>query len=423
MESELKSAHAAAIPPHEPGSRAMLWALSAAVGAAVIGVLFYNVMPLYLGAMQDSLGFSASDIGFVASAFFFGFNLSSASAFFWVRTVRMRRMVVACVVAMAILFALAAFISDYRSMLVISVLIGAASGAVASAAATLIGESRNSARWFGVKVAAESLAGVILLFALPMALIPSLGFRGMVAGMLLVIVVIAPFLFLLEKGPIAAGAVGGPPGKDADAVSFPAGREWRLASADFSRLLDGAWSHRAVWLGIFAMLLFFVGGSGVWAFEERIAASYGLADEWVGGVLGLSLLFAVIGPLISGGVGNRFGNRMPFTIACVFTILGILALGAAEHQQWLYAAGACSFMFGWGGGMPFIYSKVALEDPDGRHLALTIPAIGVGSMIGPAIAGSFYGDGSILVLEWISVLTVGISALMIWFAHTEKAPA
>ena len=160
----------------------------------------------------------------------------------------------------------------------------------------------------------------------------------------------------------------------------------------------------------------------MWAFEERIATNYGFDPAWVGGVLGSSLIFAVIGPLVSGAVGQKFGNRVPFLVACAFTVAGIVAIAGSSHVAFYYALGACAFMFGWGGGMPFIYSKVAMEDPDGRHLALTIPAIGIGSMLGPGITGMFYGDGSIVVLQWMSVITVALAAALIWFAHPQLSP-
>lgn len=396
--------------------------LIAAVGAAVIGVLFYNVMPLYLGSMQDSLHLTASQIGFVASAFFLGFNLASASSYFWVRKLPIRSTVTACVLVMAALLGLSAFVVNYVGILALSSLVGAASGAVASIAATLVGDAKNAARWFGVKVAAESFGGVVLLFVLPVALVPALGFKGTIIGMLVLIGLLFPLLAFLGKSPIGESVNEATGLSDGAARRFSSGDAISGGVAGLPSLVALLWSRRAVWFGIFAMLLFFVGGSGVWAFEERIATNYGFDPAWVGGVLGISLIFAVIGPLVSGAVGQKFGNRVPFVIACIFTVMGILALAGSNQVAFYYALGACGFMLGWGGGMPFIYSKVAMEDPDGRHLALTIPAIGIGSMLGPAITGMFYGDGSIVVLQWMSVITVALAAVLIWFAHTQASP-
>jgi hypothetical protein len=67
------------------GSDLNLSLLLAAVAAGIIAALFYNVLPLYMGSLQDFFGFSHYQLGFIASAFFFGFSVSGASAYFWVR--------------------------------------------------------------------------------------------------------------------------------------------------------------------------------------------------------------------------------------------------------------------------------------------------------------------------------------------------
>ncbi len=58
--------------------------LSALIISA-IGALFYNVMPMYLGAAQDYLQLDNNAIGFISSVFFLGFNAITISAFFWIR--------------------------------------------------------------------------------------------------------------------------------------------------------------------------------------------------------------------------------------------------------------------------------------------------------------------------------------------------
>ena len=59
---------------HNTVKTSLLWA---SVATATIGFIFYNVMPLYLGLLQEATGLSSSQIGLVASAFFFGFNVTS----------------------------------------------------------------------------------------------------------------------------------------------------------------------------------------------------------------------------------------------------------------------------------------------------------------------------------------------------------
>ena len=56
-----------------------------AIAISVIGALFYNLLPIYLGTAQDSKGLDNSAIGFISTAFFFGYNVVTISAFYWIR--------------------------------------------------------------------------------------------------------------------------------------------------------------------------------------------------------------------------------------------------------------------------------------------------------------------------------------------------
>ena len=46
-----------------------------AIAISAIGALFYNLLPIYMGTAQDSKGLDNSAIGFISTAFFFGYNV------------------------------------------------------------------------------------------------------------------------------------------------------------------------------------------------------------------------------------------------------------------------------------------------------------------------------------------------------------
>jgi len=56
-----------------------------ALAISAIGALFYNILPLYVGAAQDGLGLSTSEVGLLPASFFAGYNLVTLGAFFWIR--------------------------------------------------------------------------------------------------------------------------------------------------------------------------------------------------------------------------------------------------------------------------------------------------------------------------------------------------
>ena len=156
--------------------------MSAAVVASAIGLVFYNVLPLFLGTLQDSAGFANDQLGLIAAGIFLGFNLSGLSSYFWIKRVSPFLACGAAFAGMVALLLLSAFTSSFPPFLCVAVMIGLASGVLASVAAAVIGRATNANKWFGVKTAAESMVGVVLLFVLPATLIPRFGFSGVVFG-------------------------------------------------------------------------------------------------------------------------------------------------------------------------------------------------------------------------------------------------
>jgi MFS family permease len=362
--------------------------LSAAVVASAVGFTFYNVMPLYLGTLMEDKSFSYPQIGYVASAFFLGVNVMSALSFFWIRIVPPRISAFIALLVLSLFLLLGTFFSTYSIIFIMTVVVGLASGVLASLAATIIGDTKDATRWFGIKTAAESAAGVILLFLLPVTLISYYGFNGVVYGMLLFIVLLSPVFFFLPNSRLIID----------DEVSFSEDKELKEKK-----------SSLAVWLCLMAFVFNFTCGAGIWAFTERIASANQFEPAVVGVLLGVTLSFCVIGPLISGSIGDKFGKRVPYVIALILMLLGIIGITSSD-QFYVFAIGACLSMLGWAGSLPFLFSMVASADPDGRHIVFAPTSVGVGSMVGPALAGNVYSGESTLLLLLMCVVGLTLSA-------------
>jgi predicted MFS family arabinose efflux permease len=373
---------------HNTVKTSLLWA---SVATATIGFIFYNVMPLYLGLLQEATGLSSSQIGLVASAFFFGFNVTSFSSYYWVRTVPPFQ---AALTGTLVMIA-GLWFADYSSSLVYQLLIagaiGGISGAVGSIGVTIAGDAKNCTRWYGIQVAAAALAGVILLFILPVTLIPEYGFAGLIYGMIIMILLLLPVCFYLTKKPLPA-------------------TQTDLASIDESTLENK--SKINAWKALIAMTFLFIGSAAVWAFVERIAAINAFDSEAVGRLLGYSLFFSVIGSLVAGAIGDRFGNRWPYALSCIILVVGIMAIALTKNLN-IYAAGACLFMFGWAAAFAYLFAIIANVDPDGKHIALSVPAVGIGSMIGPGLAGFMLSGGSTNSLQIMCLITVAASMIFV----------
>ncbi len=376
----------------------------AALIASAIGALFYNVLPLYLGSAQDYRGLDNRAIGFLSSAFFFGYNVVTISAFFWIRRLSWA-LIVAVSTPLAALGLYAGTLTENYAVLLVSVVIaGGAFAAIYGVGTTILGDTTNPGRWYGIKIAAEALTGAVLLLVLPSTAIARWGFDGTVFGLIIVMVFMSPFLFWTP----AHGA------KSAESELLPIDVPEPAASGQPAQT-------PFIWGAILATLVFFAGASAIWAFIERIGAQVGHDSSAVGVLLAVTLVFAVIGSLVAAVLGGRLGNVRPYIAgACVF-LAALVALSQSQSFS-LYATGACAVTFAIGYMLPIAITEIAELDVDGRYVILSVPAIGVGAMAGPGIAGVLTQSGNYVALLVFGAATVVVSSILITVAAAHARP-
>lgn len=364
-------------------------AILAALSLSAMGALFYNMLPLYLGIAQDFRQLDTRATGMISGAFFLGYNVVTISAFFWIRKVNWRHVsMFSAPVAAAALYA-GSQIESYAVLLGSTMIAGGAFSAIYGVGTTAVGDTSNPSRWYGVKIASEAGLGAILFLILPGTLIANRGFEGLVLGMVIAMVLLIPLTLALP-------ATGDKSGEE----------EYSQAKGEHS----GA--HLHIWLALAGTLLFFSGQTTVWAFVERLGTAGGFDSATVGQLLSATLFFAVGGSLTSAALGFRFGNVLPFATGCGIFFIALLLLTQADEFTF-YAAGACVVTFSFGMALPFVVARVAELDVGGRYVVLTVPAIGIGAMLGPPIAGALAAEGSLTSILTFSGSTVFLAVVLI----------
>ena len=369
--------------------------LIGAVMASTTGVLFYNVMPIYLGYMMEAKNLDYDQIGYMASAFFLAFSIPSASGYFWVRNIKPRNISFISIAFVALFLLITSLTDSYLNLVFEILVVGSFSGILATLAMTVIGNDENETRWYGFKTASESAAGTILLFVLPSTLIISYGFNGVVYGMLIFMLLSIPVVSLISNEPL---------------MNSDISEDTHNSKKDTSSIY--------VWMALIAIFFNYVTGSAIWAFAERIANIKEFDPTLVANALGLTLAFAIIGPLISSSISNKFGLKIPFVFTSLLMLIGAYGLTAAGDLT-SYAIFACIQMLGWGGALPFLYSLVKNSDPNGKYIALAIPALGFGSVAGPALAGNLIGDSTSMIMLQILVVTCMLISILFGLRSTK----
>jgi predicted MFS family arabinose efflux permease len=377
----------------------------AAIIASAVGALFYNALPLYVGSAQDYKGLDNRAIGFLTSSFYLGFNVVTSSMFFWIRRVSWRSIVAVSVPVGVLALYAGTLVDNYAVLLMTVAIAGGALAAVYGVGTTILGDTSNPPRWYGWKIAVETLTGAALLFLLPSLAISRWGFNGTVYGVLAAIAVLAPVLFWLPS----RGVKGTEGSMVADEDMVPSDAVKRQTPY--------------IWGTIAATLIFFSGASAIWAFLERIGVSGGYSVETIGILLSITLLFGVIGSIVAAVLGGRFGNVGLFTAGAASFVVAIFLLHIAQDFA-LYATGACLFACAFAYMLPVAVTEVAELDVDGRYVVLSVPALGVGAMIGPGLAGILTQSGSFTpLLVFGAGAVIAASVLMAIAAAHARSPA
>lgn len=386
---------------HNPADKPTV--LLAAIAAASIGALMYNILPLYLGGIEVGKSLASSQTGLIGTAFFLGFNIAGISAFAWIRRFHWRMLSLS---SMPVLFAMLYLCVQWTSfppLLLATVVSGIAFGVNYTVGSVIIGDTSRPERWYGLKVGLESMAGAGLMFALPASTLADRGFAGLAMAMGILIAILLPCLFLLpatwqkDDGTSAEER----PHPDASASHAPVNRV-------------------AIGAAVLSLLTLFASVSAIWAFAERIGSLSGYDRASVDAMLGVTLICGIVGSLLVAALGDRINAILGFETAIGLIVLALLLL-SVSGQFAFYALGNCLYMFAWAAATPFAMARISRLDHDGRYVALLAPAIGIGGMVGPGVAGWLLEIASLsTVLAYVAITILLSGALMLVNSRTFR---
>jgi predicted MFS family arabinose efflux permease len=373
----------------------------AALMGSALGALFYNVLPMYLGMAQEYRQLTSSQIGFLGSVFFVGYNVSTISAFYWIRRFNWRVIAAIATPISAVAMGAGAYLQSYPMLLFSVFIAGGAFSTIYGLTATVLGDTSNAARWYGLKIGLEALTGAVIFLTFPDLVIAKHGFDGFLLALAAVVVLLSlPLFFLPAKGIKT--------------------QEEELAESAGGK--GGSTNKAAVFSILFATMFWFCGQTVMWAFVERIGNAGGHPVDAVGTVLAVSLLCAFSGSILAAIIGGKLGTLAPFVIASGIFLTSLPVLNNSGEFPFFFA-GACMVMFSVGFGIPYCFTITAELDNDGRYIILVVSAIGIGAMIAPAMAGVLFSkDNSVPVLVFgatVVLISIVLAAASNHFAKSK----
>ena len=349
------------------------------------GAIVYLISPVLVGSAIDSLGLTSDQAGLLIASYFAGYTIITISAVAWLHRVNMR----AAAWLSSFVFITSLLVGTLMSGLagaILTMLVGGAgAGMLYGISITIVSQSDDPDRYFGFALASQLLLGSALLFAGPAYIGPNWGYSG-------ILVATAIFVALMSIViPWTPRAVSGTAIDDQGAGS----------SVPIASILTG----------IGAVLVWFTGYSGIYAFVERIGVDGGLSGHQIGLVLSLTIVTGLTGALGAAWLGDRYGKVKPHLIGAAGAVITvILLLGRPELVRYSFAIVFLTLSINF--WLAYMLGGVAAIDTSGRFAVLVTAALGVGATIGPAIAGGLIANSNYLPMLAFAIVTI-MAGLMI----------
>jgi predicted MFS family arabinose efflux permease len=331
-----------------------MFAVTVATG---IGYLGANVMPMWLGALMDSMALGPEQAGRMGGAEL----LSGAVAALLVapmagRISRRRLATIACACAAAG-YALSALAGSYAMLALIRMATGFFCGIVLAAGNAAAAGARDPDRVYAAVGFFAGVAASLIIVIVGYASGAG-GFAGIFLLLTGVVLIAIPVLRWLPESVAKQQAT--------------ASATTRLSSQPLFTLA--------------AVLLLSISGQGLWAFTERIGDAIGLETEQIGWWISVSSLSGLGSAAFAAWLGTRLGRTFPITVA----------IALSGYSQWILVNANTEVayivaLFGWGLALnfwfPFVMGLLAELDRGGRWTVVSGAVAMFGIAVGPWVAG------------------------------------
>lgn len=297
--------------------RKTLSVMLAASFASTIGGLPFNTLPVLLGSLADSFGFTAEQIGRLGAACFAGYLLGTLVSVASMDRLNWRWLTLGCAGG-AVLVLLASSQLPAQAQMPLWGLLGFFSALMTCLGLRIMAEMLDKERALGLRQGIELALVAAVLFILPSLVITQFHYPGAALFLAGIVLVLSLSAFALpHRSYFGSSAVKNQALTLAASFSFPS----------------------VAYAALFFFFLFGTGQIGLWAFLERYGNALALLPTELGIVFAVLKLLGGAAALVLALAGNRFSLGIPYLLTLVTISLGLLLLGKAEGFL-LYALGS-----------------------------------------------------------------------------------
>jgi len=358
-----------------------------------VGVLISTTLPMVIGAMAGSFAFSESQLGDIIAAFNLTFTLIAIASLFFVRRINWKYAAFLGSGITVAGFVAVTLTDDYYPLMMLFGILGIGVGGLYALGMVVMGDSENPDRAFGIKLGLEAVPSTLLLFTLPVLVIPIYGFTGMAYAMAVTCLAIGLLSGLLPSRGVKSGTSLSPSLAQVDK---------NVSAVSESSLVPLALSLLALAAGI----IFFSGITATWAFLELMGTNKGLPADKVGVALAVGMITSGIGGFVAAWLGTRIGRNLPLIAMVIVNIVSLLLIWQSTSLM-PFSLGVALFTSCVNYGLAYFFGLSAEVDFSGRFVVLSATTFSLGGVFGPALGGRLMEwQGFEAVLSFSAICTI-----------------
>ena len=352
-----------------------------------------NVLPVMGGLLADFRTLDEGQLGVVVASGTFAGLVASLTAPQWVGRVNLRYAAGAALVVAAVGLLGLRYAPGFGSLFVAQVLCGASNVVVASSCLTVIAKLPNPTRAYSMKLTADVTFAGAFLALMPFAHVELAGFVAILAA---ISVATAPLAARLPRRATDEFRVDGTP----------------------VRLRDAPMS---AWLVLAAIVVFYIGGLGVWAFLERLAVHSHLDHGTASNAIAVGLFVGIAGSLSAAVFAGRRTRLWPEALSGAALVASFFMLTYFDGALEFYLA-VFIFNASWSFFIPFVVGLVARRDASGRMASLVPGTVMIGGVLGPLLFGGLVrAFGYDVAMTTMTTIVAASIAAYILVARTPHA--
>ena len=358
---------------------------SAIFAAIILGFAGTGVamgLPLLVGSMADSLGFSDQQLGWLASSDMGGLFVGSVLTALFVTKINRRLLAAAGLFLVILGNYLSTQSPDLLPLMLSRLCAGIGAGVCYSTCTASLAGSHNTARTFSILLFVLVVMNAFIFYLFPI-IDERWGVNGLYMFYLLEavpILLIQPLLprYCVEETDevVLASETGGPAIK--------------LHIPDILPRLC-----------LVAVFSFYILVGAYWAFIERAGVEAKISDEFISGTLTWGQIFSLSGTLLAVWLASRFGQSKPLLFALMVMVVTMLVL-AVRVDEITFVFSVYSFSFFWIFIDVFQLGTLSNLDHSGRYAALVPGCQGAAQAMAPTLAGMLLtyqlGYSSVMVM-------------------------